>query len=258
MPPTALHIPFCELVSVGLRLTMHALNRESSLTFLRIGIHGFAESLGIDTDDIRFYWSLKGSSPETHQVAYRIIIITDQDAASLLLPSNDTNKLERAVCDSGIVTSTSQRNICITSPNAGAGFKSTTLHLYRIIVWDQDGCISYSPVQEFYTSYPRCSRLLPPYSMNQTYMPHSSLIFRTWFEDAPNRWKAVWIGDGGDKPTYLRKSIFPSDRHEEKEKKEVARVFAFASGLGHFNLTINGYRPEYHSRKHMLDPGWTT
>jgi hypothetical protein len=76
-------------------------------------------------------------------------------------------------------------------------------------------------------------------------MPHTSLIFRTWFEDEPNRWKAVWIGDGGDKPIYLRKTVDLS--------KKVFRAFIFASGLGHFNLSVNGLPASIH----VLDPGWT-
>jgi hypothetical protein len=67
--------------------------------------------------------------------------------------------------------------------------------------------------------------------MNQTYMPHSSLIFRTWFEDEANRWKAIWIGDGGDKPTYLRKSF--------QLAKQPTRAIFFASGLGHFNMRVS-------------------
>jgi hypothetical protein len=76
-------------------------------------------------------------------------------------------------------------------------------------------------------------------------MPHSSLIFRTWFEDEPNRWKAVWIGSGGDKPLYLRKSFTLAEKP--------ARAIAFASGLGHFNLFCNGSP----ASSHVLDPGWT-
>jgi hypothetical protein len=76
-------------------------------------------------------------------------------------------------------------------------------------------------------------------------MPHSSLIFRTWFEDEPNRWKAVWIGDGGDKPLYIRKPV--------KLERQPCRVIVLASGLGHFNLTFNGQA----ASPHLLDPGWT-
>ncbi|KAJ4262872.1 hypothetical protein NW762_006485 [Fusarium torreyae] len=76
-------------------------------------------------------------------------------------------------------------------------------------------------------------------------MPHTSLIFRTWFEDEANRWKAVWIGDGGDKPIYLRKPM--------TFQRKPSRVFILASGLGHFNLTVNGKS----ASTHVLDPGWT-
>jgi hypothetical protein len=76
-------------------------------------------------------------------------------------------------------------------------------------------------------------------------MPHTSLIFRTWFEDEQDRWKAVWLGDGGDKPIYLRKSFSLT--------RKPSRVFILASGLGHFNLSVNA-KP---ASAHVLDPGWT-
>jgi hypothetical protein len=76
-------------------------------------------------------------------------------------------------------------------------------------------------------------------------MPHSSLIFRTWFEDEPNRWKAVWLGSGDDKPLYLR--------HAFHLTRRPSRVIVFASGLGHFNLRINGAP----ASDHQIDPGWT-
>lgn len=76
-------------------------------------------------------------------------------------------------------------------------------------------------------------------------MPHSSLIFRTWLEDEPNRWKAVWIGDGGDKPIYLRKQLTIT--------RKPSRAIIFASGLGQFNPSVNGQL----ASAHVLDPGWT-
>lgn len=81
--------------------------------------------------------------------------------------------------------------------------------------------------------------------LQRTYMPHTALIFRTWFEDMENKWKAWWIGDGGDKPLYLRRS-FTLDQ-------KPSRAIAFVSGLGHHNFSING-QP---ASEHVLDPGWT-
>ncbi|KAL4876367.1 bacterial alpha-L-rhamnosidase-domain-containing protein [Aspergillus karnatakaensis] len=205
----------------------------------RCGIHGFHEAIGIDTDDIRFFWALNAEGSSATQVAYRVIVSSEK---SDLVQQPATPRPDS--WDSGRVESDAQRNIvCKTE----SGFKSTTVYYWQVTVWDAEGNSSKSAINEFYTSYTRSSRLLPPYSMNQTYMPHTSLIFRTWFENEADRWKAVWIGNGGDKPIYLRKSLQPA------ATREVSKVVIFASGLGHFNLSVNG-RP---ASPHVLDPGWT-
>lgn len=219
------------------------------------GIHGFGETIGIDTDELRVFWKLHLDGENTTQASYRVVISTSRDVEG-----------QDGVCfDTGVVKSPEQRNVLCKPAD---GFKSTTVYHWTVRVWDQDGNQAVSSVNEFFTSYTRCSRLLPPYSMNQTYvrlpppekenpaglnycvltalqMPHSSLIFRTWFEDEPNRWKAVWIGDGGDKPIYLRKSLVLD--------RKPSRAFILASGLGHFNLSVNGQA----ASAHVLDPGWS-
>ncbi|KAF9891975.1 hypothetical protein FE257_002939 [Aspergillus nanangensis] len=208
------------------------------MNITRCGIHGFSETLGIDANDIRVYWVLGANDNHSllNQAAYQVIVYSSQGS------SVDNRK--STYWDSGRVESDAQRNI-ICNPNGG--FRATTFYCWQVTVWDQHGRSSQSPLNEFYTSYPRSSGLLPPYSMNQTYMPHTSLIFRTWFEDEAERWKAVWIGNGGDKPIYLRKSIL------SPASIKPTRVVVFASGLGHFTLTVNG-SPASH---HVLDPGWT-
>jgi hypothetical protein len=197
----------------------------------RCGIHAFHEVLGIDTDQIRFYWVLQSSLANAQQTAYHIEVSTSQAFDSLCW-------------DSTKILGHQQRNI-LCAPEAG--FQSATFHYWRVTVWDQDGNGSQSATNEFFTAYPRSGGLLPPYSMNQTYMPHSSLIFRTWFEDEANRWKGVWIGDNGDSPFYTRKDI-----HLEQKP---TRAIVFASGLGHFNFVCNGDPSA--ANGHKLDPGWT-
>ncbi|KAJ5713703.1 alpha-L-rhamnosidase [Penicillium malachiteum] len=202
----------------------------------RCGIHGFHEVLGIDADEIRFYWAIETDVKGEIQRAYQILLSTDSES----LESQDPDKSKLA-WDSGRIEGNAQRNVLCKLPD---GFKSTCSYFWRVCVWDSSNNVHQSSIQHFFTGYPR-SRLLPPYSMNQTYMPHSSLIFRTWFENEHDRWKAVWIGDGGDKPIYLRKS-FPL-------KRRPTRAILFASGLGHFNMTVNSRA----ASNHRLDPGWT-
>jgi hypothetical protein len=203
----------------------------------RCGIHGFHETLGIDVDELRFFWTIESDRPGSRQVAYRVEVTTNSQILERV-----ENQVSDHVWDSGRVESDKQRNIVCKPEN---GFQSTCSHYWRVTLWDDAGSAYYSSVNYFFTGYPRSSRLLPPYSMNQTYMPHSSLIFRTWFEDELNRWKAVWIGNGGDRPLYIRKPIQLLD--------QPVRAILFASGLGHFNMTVNG-KP---ASNHRLDPGWT-
>ena len=201
------------------------------LEITRCGIHAFHEVLGIDTDKIRFFWVLHSDREDSQQKTYRIEVSTQQS-------------FETLIWDSGKVEGDKQRNV-LCAPEGG--FHSATFHYWRVTVWDSDDQATTSTVNEFFTAYPRSSGLLPPYSMNQTYMPHTSLIFRTWFEDEPNRWKGVWIGDNGDKPLYARKAL--------RLDRKPSRAIAFASGLGHCNFVCNGNPAA--ANGHVLDPGWT-
>ncbi len=58
-------------------------------------------------------------------------------------------------------------------------------------------------------------------------------------------WQADWIGDGTDKPLYLRKKI--------TIKNTISSAYAIVSGLGHFLFYVNGQKVS----NHELDPGWT-
>lgn len=127
----------------------------------RCGIHGFHEVLGIDTDKIRLYWVLHSDLKEARQTAYRIVVALSLEAL----------EDETSVWDSGRVDGDEQRDVRC---HPATGFRSTTFHYWRVTIWDQTGHAYNGPVNEFFTSYPRSSRLLPPYSMNQTYVcnPH--------------------------------------------------------------------------------------
>ncbi|KAH0275150.1 alpha-L-rhamnosidase, partial [Aureobasidium melanogenum] len=195
------------------------------------GIHGFHETIGLDVDEIRVFWTLE-SDLYAEQTAYRVVISTSEQGISTgAAPDFDTTK----------VATDQQRNV-LCKPSGG--FRSTCSYYWRIMVWDSNDVVAHSEIQTFFTAYPR-SQLLPPYSMNQKYMPHSSLIFRTWFEDIENKWKAVWIGNGGDKPLYLRKGFDLA--------RKPSKAIALASGLGHFDLHVNGQA----ASEHVIDPGWS-
>lgn len=126
----------------------------------RCGIHAFHEALGIDVDQIRFYWTLQSDLEHAAQVAYQIIVTSSAEAL-------DGGSQSAIIWDSGKVESNVQRNI-LCKPDGG--FNSASFHFWKVTVWDQNGQATSSGVNEFFTAYPRSSKLLPPYSMNQTYV----------------------------------------------------------------------------------------
>lgn len=126
---------------------------------LYCGIHGFGETIGIDVDEFRVYWKLKFEEEHARQQAYRVRVAERKDTLSQY--DGDV------AFDTGRVEGSEQRNVLCKSEG---GFKSTTFYYWSVTVWDQDEREATSQAQEFFTSYPRCSRLLPPFSMNQTYV----------------------------------------------------------------------------------------
>lgn len=67
---------------------------------------------------------------------------------------------------------------------------------------------------------------------------------------SPEEWRAVWISQPGAKDD----SPAPLFRREFALKKGIKRARAYVSGLGYYELYLNGKR----IGDHMLDPGWTT
>lgn len=124
------------------------------------GIHGFYEAIGIDVDELRLYWRLESKDEHARQVAYRVVVSTINTSRSSGGPLGDCY-------DSGRVQSSKQRNI-LCKPDKG--FRPTTFYYWTVQVWDQNGKDTVGTANEFYTSYPQSNRLLPPYSMNQTYV----------------------------------------------------------------------------------------
>jgi hypothetical protein len=127
------------------------------MEIIRCGVHGFHEVLGIDRDEIRFFWVLDSDVEKARQIAYRVTLSLTPQVA------NDSDLL----WDTGKVESNEQRNI-VCKPKDG--FRSATFHYWQVTIWDQDDKTTASVPNQFFTAYPRSNRLLPPYSMNQTYV----------------------------------------------------------------------------------------
>ncbi len=128
------------------------------MEIIRCGVHAFHEVLGIDRDEIRFFWALDSNVENDRQTAYRVTLS--------LSPRGQGVDDSEILWDTGKIETNEQRNI-VCKPKDG--FRSTTFHYWQVTVWDQDDKATTSEPNEFFTAYPRSNRL-PPYSMNQTYV----------------------------------------------------------------------------------------
>lgn len=176
--------------------------------------------LGIDRPKPRLSWVLEHSAPNQYQRAYQIIVADDKALIA---------KEEGNIWDSGKVECSRSTGIVY----AGKELESCRRYYWRVRWWDKDDQVS-------------------PYSCIN--------VFETGFLK-DEEWTASWIANGDDASAdamtvdnseyNLRPgSLF---RKEFSLDKEIAYARAYISGLGYYELRINGRK----IGDRVLDPGQT-
>ncbi|MFA5262771.1 MAG: family 78 glycoside hydrolase catalytic domain [Opitutaceae bacterium] len=173
--------------------------------------------LGIDTSSPRLSWILSSSRRGEHQTAYEIAAGTNP----VELARGDAN-----LWSSGKVISSSSVHVAY----AGKPLVSGQRVWWKIRVWDAAGEVS----------------------------PWSELA---WFETAlltPADWHAKWIQRKSSGPVPEAQAFddqpAPLLRKEFVLDREIARARIYVSGLGYYELRLNGEKVG----DHVLDPGWTS
>ena len=182
-----------------------------------LGVEAAAPSLG---------WQLSSSKRGVTQTAYHILV-ADNPAR---LQANEGN-----IWDSRKVLSAQSLHV----PYAGKKLEPAKTYYWKVQVWDNAGMLSpWSAVSSWQMGLP-----------------------------APEDWKsAKWIAyeklpdslvnilpTDGKKDRFTGNNILPLLRKEFTAKKGVTKATMFISGLGHFELSLNGKK----IGDHFLDPGWT-
>ena len=176
-----------------------------------------ANPLGIDTPQPRLSWRLEASERGQRQTAYRVLAATRPK----LLAEGKAD-----LWDSGKVASSESVHVVYGGRPLRAGQRV----YWKVRAWDRDGRASgYSEA--------------------------------AWWEMgllAPADWQADWITRR--RPAPLAESqLFADDpapllRKEFVVEKKIRRARIYVSGLGYYELRLNGRRVG----DQVLDPGWTT
>ena len=173
--------------------------------------------LGLDTPQPRLSWLLDSRERGQRQTAYRVLAATTPDLLS---------KGKGDLWDSGKVASGESVQVVY----GGQPLRSGQRVHWKVRAWDREGRPSgYSPA--------------------------------SWWEMgllAPADWRAAWITRKRDEPLSEGK-MFEDDpaplfRKEFLVGKKISRARVYVSGLGYYELHLNGQRVG----DQVLDPGWTT
>ncbi|VAX18961.1 alpha-L-rhamnosidase [hydrothermal vent metagenome] len=172
--------------------------------------------LGVDIVNPRFSWNLESNQRGVKQNAYQILV-----ASSL----EDLNAEKADVWNSGKIASDKSIQIYYE----GKPLKSNNKYFWKVKVWDQDG---------------------------KTHTSKTAFWTTGLFKESD--WKAKWIGldkaVGDDDPDIPKRKLSARMlRHEFNINKKIKSATAFISGLGLFELYINGEK----IGDQVLSPGLT-
>jgi len=174
------------------------------------------DPLGIDSPRPRLSWTLASDGRAEVQSAYRILV-----ARSPRLLDADRGDL----WDSGKVRSAESLGIAY----AGQPLRSGLRCYWKVRVWDGKG---------------------RPSAWSPTAAWETALL-------GDRLWQGRWINDGkpvpADDEDFYRDDPAPLFRKEFVAPERIARARLYISGLGYYEVSINGQRVG----DRVLDPGWT-
>lgn len=184
--------------------------------------------IGIDAQHPRFSWRLNSEVNGEKQTAYQILV------------SDDKKKLDADqgnFWDSG--KQTTDQSIQISYE--GKPLQATRYYYWKVKVWNKDGKPSdWSKIASWQMGLLDNSDWQNAQWIGYEKMQDSLLLVPAVHMNGPKRW------NNG-------KNILPIFRKEFQTKKTIKQATIYISGLGHFELSINGKKVG----DHFLDPGWT-
>ena len=191
------------------------------------------EPLGIETPQPRFSWQIQAQERNFEQSAWQILVADSPEK----LQAGDGN-----IWDSGKNNSSSS----VLVPFNGKELKAGQVYYWKVKSWDKEGNPSpWSLIHRFGMG------LLSENDWNNA-------KWITWEKDRKD--EIITTGLHGltnvDRALKGKKTgmyRLPQFRKEFAVQKPVKRAVAYVSGLGHFDMFLNGDKVG----NNFLDPGWT-
>jgi alpha-L-rhamnosidase len=186
---------------------------------------------GVPIKDIHFAWQLESSKRGAFQTAYQLVIASSKE---------NLQKQLYNIFDAPAVKKSESINV----PYAGKTLYPGETYFWRVRVWDNQKNISaWSEIQSFTTGL-----------FDKNDWGNAKWI---GYEELPDSMKvspgihSPEIDSSWDK--CLQRTIIPYFRKNFSINKKVAKAIAFVTGLGQYEMSINGKKVS----ADFLSPGWT-
>jgi alpha-L-rhamnosidase len=220
---------FLFAILILLLLTACGENSDSSLRIIQLKCNGIENPAG--TNRIPdFSWILDSDERSQKQSAYQIIVSSEKKSA---------DKLIGDMWDSGKIISGKNAWISYGGKELQPGSK----YYWRIRVWDKNEKSSeWSEAGEFITGLFDKNDWSGARWIGYEEIPDSLLLIPGVHGNGDNLGKVA-----------LKRTVIPCFRKDFSLKKKVDRAIIFVTGLGHYELYLNGDK----IGDRFLSPGWT-
>lgn len=186
------------------------------------------DPLGIDIPVPGFSWKIDSKDTDVLQTAYRVIVSESMEQLSQ----------DRGTCwDSDKVRSDNSIQVFYN----GVSLEPAKTYYWKVKVWDNKGKES---------EWSEVSR----WKMGLISSADWGKAEWIAFQETPNSQRIVpGIHSGGSDELGNMRNVLPCFRKDFRVKKGLKSATAYVSGLGHFEMSLNGQKVG----NHFLDPGWT-
>ncbi len=213
------------LISVLFSLIYLPLSAQS-LRVVNLRCEYRTEPLGVENRNPALSWQILSEARNVRQQAYQILVADSEEA----LGRNQGN-----YWDSGKVTSDSSLQISYR----GKALQSTRSYYWKVKIWDNQNHVSLWSAPAFW----QMGLLTPADWKGSRWIAYEKL--------ADSLVNPLPRDDVKDK--VLGSNILPQFRKSFILRKPIRKATAYVSGLGHFEMSLNGQKVG----DHFLDPGWT-
>jgi alpha-L-rhamnosidase len=205
-------------------------SKAASISVASIECENKTNPLGVPLKDFRFGWELNSKERGQYQTARQIVVSSKKEFHE----SGNHN-----IWNSGIVQSS--QNVFV--PYGGIELQPAQTYFWRVKVWDKNNKESqWSETGKFVTGLFRQSDWGNAMWIGYEDLPDSLLVTPGVHGRGDN------LGNKG-----VHRPVIPLFRKEFRIEKEVTNALLFISGLGHYEVSINGTK----IGDNFLAPGWT-